>query len=154
MEEVKVPSPGESISEVDIASWLVEDGDYVEEDDVIAEIDSDKATLELTATASGAISLVAEEGDTVNVGSVVAKIDTSVEAPAEDPSAKEEEKEVVEVKEEKEEVVPAKEEVKPAAKAGGAEHAKRHPSPAAKKMMKENNISSPQIQGSGKDGRI
>lgn len=154
MEEVKVPSPGESISEVDIASWLVEDGDYVEEDDVIAEIDSDKATLELTATASGAISLVAEEGDTVNVGSVVAKIDTSVEAPAEDPSAKEEEKEVVEVKEEKEEVVPAKEEVKPAAKAGGAEHAKGHPSPAAKKMMKENNISSPQIQGSGKDGRI
>ena len=65
MEEVKVPSPGESISEVDIASWTVSDGDYVEIDQVIAEIDSDKATLELTATASGTISLKAEEGDTV-----------------------------------------------------------------------------------------
>ncbi len=67
MEEVKVPSPGESISEVDIASWTVSDGDYVELDEVIAEIDSDKATLELTAPASGKITLKADEGDTVEV---------------------------------------------------------------------------------------
>ena len=93
MEEVKVPSPGESISEVDIASWTVTDGDYVEIDDVIAEIDSDKATLELTATASGTISLKAEEGDTVEVGQIVAEIDTSAESPAGSPAPKEEKKE-------------------------------------------------------------
>ena len=92
MEEVKVPSPGESISEVDIASWTVTDGDYVEIDDVIAEIDSDKATLELTATASGTISLKAEEGDTVEVGQIVAEIDTSAESPAGSPSPKRGEK--------------------------------------------------------------
>ena len=89
VEEVKVPSPGESISEVDIASWTVSEGDYVEIDDVIAEIDSDKATLELTATASGTITFKAEEGDTVEVGSVVAEIDTSAEAPASKPKKEE-----------------------------------------------------------------
>src|SRR5690554_7476497 len=92
MEEVKVPSPGESISEVDIASWLVAEGDYVELDDVIAEIDSDKATLELIATASGTISLKAEEGDTVEVGDVVAEIDTSAEAQVKDENEEVEEK--------------------------------------------------------------
>ena len=65
--EMKVPSPGESITEVEIATWLVKDGDYVEKDQVIAEVDSDKATLELPAEESGTITLKAEEGDTVDV---------------------------------------------------------------------------------------
>ena len=78
---MKVPSPGESITEVEIASWLVEDGDYVEKDQAIAEVDSDKATLELPAEASGIITLKAEEGDDVAVGAIVCLIDTSVERP-------------------------------------------------------------------------
>ena len=74
--EMKVPSPGESITEVEIAQWLVADGDYVEKDQAIAEVDSDKATLELPAEVSGTISLKAEEGDAVEVGQVVCLIDT------------------------------------------------------------------------------
>ncbi|MCL4116886.1 UNVERIFIED_CONTAM: hypothetical protein GTU68_013213 [Idotea baltica] len=79
---MKVPSPGESITEVEIAEWLVEDGDYVEKDQAIAEVDSDKATLELPAEESGIITLKAEEGDAVAVGAVVCLIDTSAEKPA------------------------------------------------------------------------
>jgi 2-oxoglutarate dehydrogenase E2 component (dihydrolipoamide succinyltransferase) len=79
--EMKVPSPGESIKEVEIATWLVKDGDYVEKDQAIAEVDSDKATLELPAEASGIITLKAEEGDAVAVGAVVCLIDTSAAKP-------------------------------------------------------------------------
>ena len=79
--EMKVPSPGESITEVEIAEWLVQDGDYVEKDQAIAEVDSDKATLELPAEVSGTITLKAEEGDAVAVGEVVCLIDTSAEKP-------------------------------------------------------------------------
>ena len=81
MLEMKVPSPGESITEVEIATWLVNDGDYVEKDQAIAEVDSDKATLELPAEESGIITLKAEEGDTVEVGQVVCLIDTSAARP-------------------------------------------------------------------------
>ncbi|WP_431243709.1 biotin/lipoyl-containing protein [Flavobacterium sp. P21] len=80
--EMKVPSPGESIKEVEIATWLVKDGDYVEKDQAIAEVDSDKATLELPAEMSGVITLKAEEGDTVAVGAVVCLIDTDAAKPA------------------------------------------------------------------------
>ena len=80
--EMKVPSPGESIKEVEIATWLVKDGDYVEKDQAIAEVDSDKATLELPAEASGIITLKAEEGDAVAVGAVVCLIDTSLPNPS------------------------------------------------------------------------
>ena len=76
--EMKVPSPGESILEVEIAEWLVEDGEYVEKDQAIAEIDSDKATLELPAEESGKIKILVENGETISVGDVVCKIDTSV----------------------------------------------------------------------------
>ena len=79
--EMKVPSPGESITEVEIADWLVEDGDYVEKDQAIAEVDSDKATLELPAEASGTITLQAEVGDAIAVGAVVCLIDTEAEKP-------------------------------------------------------------------------
>ena len=74
--EMKVPSPGESITEVEIAQWLIADGDYVEKEQAIAEVDSDKATLELPAEVSGTITLKAEEGDTIEVGAVVCLIDT------------------------------------------------------------------------------
>src|SRR6476646_7312743 len=80
--EMKVPSPGESIKEVEIATWLVKDGDYVEKDQAIAEVDSDKATLELPAEASGIITLKAEEGDAVAVGAVVCLIDTDAAKPS------------------------------------------------------------------------
>ena len=85
--EMKVPSPGESITEVEIAEWLVQDGDYVEKDQAIAEVDSDKATLELPAEVSGTITLKAEEGDAVAVGEVVCLIDTSAEKPEGEASA-------------------------------------------------------------------
>lgn len=143
--EMKVPSPGESITEVEIASWLVKDGDYVEKDQAIAEVDSDKATLELPAEESGIITLKAEEGDTVAVGQVVCLIDTSASKPAAGAESKKEEApktaEVV-----KEEI--KKEEPKAATYASGT------PSPAAKKILDEKGISPAQVSGSGKDGRI
>jgi 2-oxoglutarate dehydrogenase E2 component (dihydrolipoamide succinyltransferase) len=86
--EMKVPSPGESITEVEIAEWLVQDGDYVEKDQAIAEVDSDKATLELPAEASGTVTFKAEVGDAVEVGAVVCLIDTSASKPQEGESAK------------------------------------------------------------------
>jgi len=150
--EMKVPSPGESISEVEIATWLVSDGDYVEKDQAIAEVDSDKATLELPAEASGTITLKAEEGDAVAVGAVVCLIDTSAEKPEGFESAPAEEAVVEETKAApKEEAKPNPNPVKEAPKAN---HATGHPSPAAGKLMAENGISANQINGTGKDGRI
>ena len=90
--EMKVPSPGESITEVEIATWLVEDGDYVEKDQPIAEVDSDKATLELPAEESGIITLKAEEGDAVEVGAVVCLIDMDAAKPEGSAAPKAEEK--------------------------------------------------------------
>ena len=87
--EMKVPSPGESITEVEIAEWLVHDGDFVEKDQPIAEVDSDKATLELPAEESGTITLKAEVGDAVAVGAVVCLIDTSVSKPKETSNSEE-----------------------------------------------------------------
>ena len=143
--EMKVPSPGESISEVEIATWLVKDGDYVEKDQAIAEVDSDKATLELPAEASGIITLKAEEGDTVAVGQVVCLIDTSAAKPSGDAPAAEAPK--AEVKEEVK-AAPA-----PAA-APAATYATGSASPAAKKILDEKNIDAASIQGTGKDGRV
>ena len=150
--EMKVPSPGESISEVEIATWLVADGDYVEKDQAIAEVDSDKATLELPAEASGIITLKAEEGDAVAVGAVVCLIDTSAErpavavAPATEPKKEEKPMEVAP------NPAPAKKEV--VAEEKSTNYATGHPSIAAKKVMDENGMAANQINGSGKDGRI
>src|SRR5690554_1929880 len=149
--EMKVPSPGESISEVEIAEWLVSDGDYVEKDQAIAEVDSDKATLELPAEVAGTITLKAEEGELVAVGQVVCLIDTSAVAPEKKETPKEEKKAepAKEVKEEK------KEEKKEAPAADSKDsYAKGTASPAASKIMKENSIASKQVTGTGKDGRI
>ena len=139
--EMKVPSPGESITEVEIATWLVEDGDYVEKDQPIAEVDSDKATLELPAEESGIITLKAEEGDAVNVGEVVCLIDTDAAKPEGAAPVKAETP-----KEEK------KVEVKEAPKT--ATYASGTASPAAKKVLAEKGMDGSSIQGTGKDGRI
>src|SRR5688572_9505922 len=85
--ELKVHSPGESISEVQISRWIKNEGDYVEKDEEIAEIDSDKATLTLTAEAAGVLHISVKEGETVAVGAVVATIDTDAKAPASDKSS-------------------------------------------------------------------
>ncbi len=154
--EMKVPSPGESISEVEIAQWLVSDGDYVEKDQAIAEVDSDKATLELPAEESGIITLKAEDGDTVAVGQVVCLIDTSAEKPADFVSA-EEETVAVEETAKAEEKAPAKETKAPSpnpVKSTTDSYASKTPSPAASKIMAENGISANRINGTGKDGRI
>ncbi|OWR13827.1 2-oxoglutarate dehydrogenase complex dihydrolipoyllysine-residue succinyltransferase [Chryseobacterium sp. VAUSW3] len=155
--EMKVPSPGESITEVEIASWLVKDGDYVEKDQPIAEVDSDKATLDLPAEESGIITLKAEEGEVVQVGQVVCLIDMDAKKPegsapaseapkAENAEAPKAEQKVVEkpaiVQEAK------KEEAKPTSYATGT------PSPAAKKILDEKGVDASQVSGSGKDGRI
>jgi len=142
--EMKVPSPGESITEVEIAEWLVEDGDYVEKDQAIAEVDSDKATLELPAEESGTITLKAEEGDAVAVGEVVCLIDTSAKKP---------EGGAAPVKEEAVKEVPKQEETpKPVAKK--ETYASGTPSPAAKKILNEKGIDAAAVSGTGRDGRI
>lgn len=152
MLEMKVPSPGESISEVEIAEWLVEDGDYVEKDQTIAEVDSDKATLELPAEESGIITLKAENGDTVAVGDVVCLIDTSAPKPEGFESKASAAAPVVE-ETKKEEPTPNP---MPASKepAKSDSYASGHPSIAAKKIMDENGIAANQVNGTGKDGRI
>jgi len=156
--EMKVPSPGESISEVEIAAWLVSDGDYVEKDQPIAEVDSDKATLELPAEMAGVITLKVEEGDVVPVGDVCCIIDTDAkrpagmdkpaEAPAPAPAPTPAPTPVS--------VIPAVKSPDHTAVASVAQksYAEGSPSPAAKKMMADKGISSGSITGSGRDGRV
>ena len=141
--QMKVPSPGESISEVEIAAWLVNDGDYVQKDQAIADVDSDKATLELPAEDSGIIQFKAEEGDVVKVGQVVCTIDTSAEKPKDIPEVKKVEHAAPESDHSENVPTPTKQ-----------TYATGVPSPAAAKLMKENGIEANQISGSGKDGRI
>ncbi len=142
--EMKVPSPGESITEVEVASWLVEDGDYVEKDQAIAEVDSDKATLELPAEESGIITFKAQEGDAVDVGAVICLIDMSAAKTSE--TKKKEVTEVSEVEDSsKEDAAPATE---------NKTYATGTASPAAKKILAEKNIDAQGIKGTGKDGRI
>lgn len=146
--ETKVPSPGESISEVVIARWLKKDGEYVEKDEEVAEIDSDKATLTINAEESGAVKLLAAEGDTVKVGQAIFTIDNSVKGEskkASEPAKKTEDKQ-----ETKSEI--KKDAVKETPKAEG--YAAGTPSPAAKKILEENKISPSKLNGSGKGGRI
>ncbi|MEZ7950068.1 MAG: 2-oxoglutarate dehydrogenase complex dihydrolipoyllysine-residue succinyltransferase [Flavobacteriaceae bacterium] len=140
--EMRVPSPGESITEVEIATWLVEDGEYVEKDQPIAEVDSDKATLELPAEESGIITLQAEEGDAVEVGAVVCLIDTAAAKPEGSSTASEK----ATVKETPK-VNPIKEEVANTYASGTA-------SPAAKKILAEKGMDTTTIKGTGKAGRI
>jgi 2-oxoglutarate dehydrogenase E2 component (dihydrolipoamide succinyltransferase) len=150
--EMKVPSPGESISEVEVATWLVSDGDYVEKDQAIAEVDSDKATLELPAEQSGIITLKAAEGDVVKVGQVVCLIDTSAARPEGSfaPTVKVETP-VVEAPKavESKTVAPSPNPVNEK-----TSYASGTPSIAAAKIMAENNVPANKVAASGKDGRI
>ena len=146
--EMKVPSPGESISEVEIAQWLVADGDYVEKDQTIAEVDSDKATLDLPAEESGVITLKASEGDVVPVGNIVCNIDTSVKKPIKEsvePSKPVTDNQFVDqdldLKSNTDKII--------ADKANNST-----PSPAASKILSEKGINPLDIIGSGRDGRI
>ena len=143
--EMKVPSPGESISEVEIAEWLVKDGDYVEKDQTIAEVDSDKATLDLPAEQSGVITLKASEGDAVEVGAVVCLIDTSAKAPKVDD---------IELPKKVEDKVVEKKAVETENKVEQSSFASGSPSPAAAKILSEKNISVSNVSGTGRGGRI
>ncbi|MDR2122894.1 MAG: 2-oxoglutarate dehydrogenase complex dihydrolipoyllysine-residue succinyltransferase [Flavobacteriaceae bacterium] len=146
--EMKVPSPGESITEVEIATWLVKNGDYVEKDQAIAEVDSDKATLDLPAEASGIITLKAEEGDTVQVGQVVCLIDTDAAKPVGETAEAPKE----EVK--KESNVPEPPKPAPVVESKPVTYATGTASPAAKKILEEKNIPASSVSGTGKDGRV
>ena len=140
--EMKVPSPGESISEVEIAQWLVENGDFVEKDQTIAEVDSDKATLDLPAEESGIITIKADEGDAVAVGQVVCLIDTSAKAPKIKENKKEEKAvETIEFEKSKESFIEKTATIEAA-------------SPAASKILDEKNIPLSSVSGSGRGGRI
>ena len=141
--EMKVPSPGESITEVEIAQWLVSDGDFVEKDQAIAEVDSDKASLDLPAEASGVITLKAEEGDSVEVGQVVCLIDTdAIGGENKSKSKNEVTEKKVDPSVEKEPIITEK------------TYASNHSSPAARKILDEKGINPIEIYGSGKGGRI
>ena len=139
--EMKVPSPGESITEVEIAQWLVKDGDYVKKDQAVAEVDSDKATLELPAEQSGIITLKAEEGDAVAVGDIVCIIDTEGKPKDSDSKDKVDTVSKIEIHSDN----------KPQE---NHTYASGSPSPAAKKIISEKNIDISLIKGTGKNGRI
>jgi len=146
--EQKVPSPGESISEVVIARWLKKDGDYVEKDDELCEIDSDKATLTVNAEDAGTFKALANEGDTVAVGSVICTVDTDGVKPAGSATA-------APVKEAaKPEVKKVEKAAEPVVVSATQSYASGTPSPSAKKLMDENSVPASAIKGSGKDGRI
>ena len=136
--EMKVPEVGESITEVTISTWIKNDGDFVELDEVIAEVDSDKATFELPAEAQGTLKIVAQEGDTLAIGDLICTIEVMEGAPAAAaaPSA------------------PAAAPAETAPSSGGNGYAKGHPSPAAAKILDEKGIEPGQVQGTGVDGRI
>ena len=137
--KMEIPSPGESISEVEIAQWLVSDGEYVDKDQIIAEIDSDKATLELPAEQSGVITLKAEVGDVVEVGQVVCHIDTEAEGISKEKPT------VSDISEKNLEVKP---------ETDSDDSKSEILSPAARKIAEEKKIDISNIKGTGKSGRI
>ena len=157
--EMKVPSPGESISEVEIAAWLVNDGDYVEKDQAIAEVDSDKATLELPAEMSGIITLKVEEGEVVPVGDICCLIDTDAKRPAGIDKSPKPKTTAPEASSPLPEAATTETSSKAQTKnikisGSSKEYAVGIASPAAKKMMADKGISPGSIPGSGRDGRL
>ncbi len=149
MQEMKVPSPGESITEVQISRWIKKDGDYVEKDEEICEIDSDKATLTLSAEASGVLKILVKEGETIAVGTVVCTIDTDAKAPVKKEEKNEKnksEKPVAAVAEKTVEVKKERQEEK--------SYTEGIPSVAAEKIMREKGLSASQVIPTGKGGRI
>lgn len=144
--EMKVPTIGESITEVTLSQWLKKDGDFVKMDEPICEFESDKATLEFPAEASGKLIHVAAEGDDIEIGGLVARIDTSVQSTSQDTAEEEAKKELH--KDDK------KTKEAPKSETSSTTYATGHPSPAASKILNEKNINPEEIKGSGKDGRI
>ena len=145
--EVVIPNVAESITEVTLGTWLVKDGDYVQLDQPICEVETDKASQELIAEKAGKISLVVSEGDDVAVGGLIAKIDTDAPAPANTEVATETPK--------VENVAPVvKEAPKTENVATNNHYAAQTPSPSAKRVISENNLDASKISGTGKDGRI
>lgn len=143
--EIKVPPVGESITEVVLSQWLKKDGDVVEMDEVIAELESDKATFELTAEQAGTLRTIAAEGDTLAIGAVVCKIEDGGAAPAKADAPKAEEKTVV---------AEDKTSAPVAEKSSGESYATGTPSPAAGKILAEKGIDAGTVKGTGIDGRI
>ena len=142
--EMKIPTVGESITEVTLSEWMKADGDQVEMDEVIAEIESDKATFELTAEAAGTLRIVAEAGTTLEVGALACKIETGGSSAGEQPAK---EKDASEKK--------SPEKTESSANGQGKEtYATGHASPAAAKILAEKNIDAEEVKGSGRDGRI
>lgn len=138
--EMKIPSVGESVTEATIGTWYKSDGDYVERDEALCELESDKASMDLAAVEAGIVRIVVEEGETVDVGTVICKIEEG-DAPAGSAPA-----------EEKTEAAPKIESSSPGG--GTSTYAAGHASPSAKKILDEKGVSSSDIQGSGRDGRI
>ncbi len=137
--ELKVPAIGESITEVTLSQWLKKDGEYVNIDEPICEFESDKATLEFPSEASGKLIWVAKEGEDLAIGALVAKVDTSVQKPAGTDTPNPPAGDTADT---------------PAAPVSNDSYAAGHPSPAAAKLLKDNNIEAAAIEGSGRDGRI
>ncbi len=138
--EMKVPAVGESINEVTIASWAKNDGDAVELDDVIAEIESDKATFELTAEASGILRIIVKEGETVDIGALICKIEETTGGSGADKPAETSNE--------------ASTSVQQSSEQNEGSYAAGHASPAAAKIMDEKGLNKDQVKGSGRDGRI
>ncbi len=151
---MKVPTIGESITEVTLSQWLVEDGAYINIDEPICEFESDKATLEFPAEAAGKVIYVAAEGDDLEIGALVAKIDTSAAKPAEAPSSTPAPAAEAPAETQKDTPPAAQPTPTPAAQPATASYASGHPSPAAGKILRENAIDPATVKGTGKDGRI
>ncbi|HOP12544.1 MAG TPA: 2-oxoglutarate dehydrogenase complex dihydrolipoyllysine-residue succinyltransferase [Lentimicrobium sp.] len=145
MIEVKVPSPGESIAEVQLASWLVNDGDFVDRDAEIAEIDSDKATLTINAPEEGVIKILVQAGETIKVGAVVAQIDTAIARPASAPVPTPKSQPASEEKPESDTITAGEHETKSEDVSSSAGSHPLHISPLARKVMKERNVSEKDI---------
>lgn len=147
--DVKVPSPGESITEVSVGKWLKNEGDYLELDEAVVELESEKATLEVRAEAPGVLQQKAKEGDTIAVGETLFSIDTSVTKPDGSKTNS------VTNTQSNEAVATSNTPNKAEGEQSNQQHyASKHPSPAAAKILAEKNISPSQVSGSGKDGRI
>jgi 2-oxoglutarate dehydrogenase E2 component (dihydrolipoamide succinyltransferase) len=151
--EMKVPVIGESINEVTLSQWLKENGEYVELDEPICEFESDKATLEFPAEASGKLIWVAEQGADLPIGAVVAKIDTSVTRSETRPTPGEKEANEVESRTESVPTTTTPSTGEKSSNENGG-YAAGHPSPAAAKLMKEKDLSASNIAPTGKGGRI
>lgn len=143
--EIKIPTIGESITEVTLSSWLVEDGEYVNEGDVLCEIESDKATVELPAESSGALKQSAEEGAELEIGAVIGSLDTDAKAESSNKESKSQDQS----ESKKETSNEAKEKTDER-----GEGDKNYPSPAARKILSEKGLRAEDVKGTGKDGRI